>query len=859
MPEEGIGAANYSLVGAAEDEDEEHVESEAEPGYATVARHTGTASRSHSGVVVVEGGGRGGGQVERSRDDVGDDGYNHLSVEDRPRLATPRHEQPMTEQQDIGASSGPHYDDPRTGAGLPSTPHIRERDGHDENRSLSPISRQAGELGGAAHSYDSIDNPAMLPRNGIQPRAYERGEQSGQQLRVPPQQQQVETLYSKVIKPKNQEDKGHQGRSSRSRDVVATASGHLPPIAPHSSPPNRRRGGEREMSRDIPRGNVKKMSSPRDSSSPHQHQHRKSRSHASSSHNADSQHHVVNSSGIHHHSETGGGGRVRTKSSSKGRSRSYSMPIEAHDPNISTQSTHQQRRHRSESYSHTTQPPPPPTMEEYFYEEEDDIDLPIEYTDESYLGEESETFTCTESYFHDLYGELEQEGDIPGDYVDGSHVTPNRRHRRSRSATYPGHLEPHQTVSKKRASSPHAAYYSSGHNRSPPQKRRKRPASSGEVPFLRPPALQPVYPISQNQVYVFSEMQPDGSVQYYSATPVNSPPIISPPPRFNAPSPLQQSLPNSVPPTTTQLQVPPTITPRSPHPTQATVNTHPQQRSVSPSAMNMTPSPHKNVRVEQDGGTFGATAHARAGLSSPLVDQAKFSRKVPMGITESGYFSSAPVASSQQGLAAMGQVPPISVQQERASTSGGLPQMANPSSQEVQQNTHLSPSPNLHVHVQSDESYHCDDQQLTFESPRSGRRSKSPQMGPTAKLLESSLQAANVSSRSLSPTTKSPRDIKSSKSPRLNASLDSRTATQNLAGTTALYEQKERVLKARIKALEDSTVELCTENAGLKQLCETLKQDASKSDSIHVHSPLYFSFRELSISTCVNAYHIPSS
>ena len=50
----------------------------------------------------------------------------------------------------------------------------------------------------------------------------------------------------------------------------------------------------------------------------------------------------------------------------------------------------------------------------------------------------------------------------------------------------------------------------------------------------------------------------------------------------------------------------------------------------------------------------------------------------------------------------------------------------------------------------------------------------------------------------------------------------------------ALYEQKEKVLKARIKALEDSTVELCTENASLKQLCEALKQDASKSDSIYI-------------------------
>lgn len=523
------------------------------------------------------------------------------------------------------------------------------------------------------------------------------------------------------------------------------------------------------------------------------------------------------------------------------------MPIETHDPSFPTQSARQQRRQRSESYSHTAQQSPP--MEGYLYEEEedDDIDLPLEYTDQSYLGEESETFTCTESYFHDLYGDLEGDGEIPGDYVvrGGSHVTPNRHHRsgrrgevghrRSRSATFPGHLEPHNhhSVSKKRPSSPHTAYYSSGHNRSPPQKRRKRPASSGavsDIPFLHPPSLQPVYPIPQNQVYVFSELQPDGSMQYYSATPINSPPIVSPPPpppRFNAPSPLQQAVPNpnnSAPPTaTTQLQAPSITATLSPRSTQATPQ---QQQPFSLSAMNnMIPSPHKNVRVEDDGGTLGATKQA------PLhLDQAKFSHKVPMAMTESGYFSSA-----QQGLA-MGQsgtsgVPHVSGQQ------GGIPHnnniMTNVSPQEIQFSTHLSPNPNL----QNDESHvhhHHDGggQHLVLESPRSGRRSGSPhpQVSPTAKLLESSLQAANVSSCSVSPTAKSPRGTKSSKSSRLNVSLDSRTTTQGLAGMAALYEQKEKVLKARIKALEDSTVELCTENASLKQLCEALKQDASKSD-----------------------------
>ena len=873
VPEGEIGAASYSLVGAAEDDDQDHIESEAEPGYATVARHTGAASGSHSGVVIIGGGAEG--QLERSRDDsVGADGYNHLPVEDRPRLATPRHDpQAISGQRNV--DNGPHHD-PRVGAELPSSKsHVHEHDRQedfrgDEKRSLSPIARQAGELEAAIHSYDSIDNAAMLPRrNEIQPRADERHENNGGQLRLP-EQQQTETLYSKVIKPKQHEDKGHDGsRSSRSpRDVVATSvSGQLPPIAPHSSPPpNYRRGKEKEKSKSPGHGygdassstHRKKVSSPRDSSTPHQHQHQyRSRSHSGNSrHDADDSHHHhnINTSGSshHHHSRDDEGAHGRNKSSSKGRSRSYSMPIEAHDSNniVSTQSARhqqqQQHRQRSESYTYSTRPPPPTPA--YYYEEGDDIDLPLEYTDQSYLGEESETVTCTESYFHDLYGELEGEGEIPGDYVDGGHVTPNRHyrtgghrqrgseggHRRSRSATFPGHVEPHhQSVSKKRASSPHAAYYSSGHNRSPPLKRRKRPASSGEVPdipFLQPPSLQPVYPIPQNQVYVFSELQPDGSVQYYSATPVNSPPVISPPPRFSVPSPLPQApVPNNPAPPTVQLQVPPTIsniaTPHSPQPT-STPAPPQQQLSFSPSATNTTPSPHKNVHVVEE--EDGATAQGGGGASSTL-DQPRFTRRVPMGITESGYFSSA-LASSQQGLA-MGKasgVPPISIQQERG---GGVPHnviMTDVSPPQLGQNPNLR---NDKFHDHGDH-HHLQ----TVESPRSGRRSKSPQVSPTAKLLESSLQAANVSSHSVSsPSTKSPRGTKSRKSPRFNSSLDSNhtgAATQSLAGMAVLHEQKEKVLKARIKALEDSTVELCAENASLKQLCEALKQDASKSDSL---------------------------
>lgn len=238
--------------------------------------------------------------------------------------------------------------------------------------------------------------------------------------------------------------------------------------------------------------------------------------------------------------------------------------------------------------------------------------------------------------------------------------------------------------------------------------------------------------------------------------------------------------------------------------------------------MNTTPSPHKNVHVveEEDGATV------QGGGASSTLDQPRFTRRVPMGITESGYFSSA-LASSQQGLA-MGKasgVPPISIQQGTVSASGGVPHiiMTDVSPPQLSQNPNFR-NDNFHDHG---------DQHLQMvESPRSGRRSKSLQVSPTAKLLESSLHAANVSSRSISsPTAKSPRSIKSSKSRRLNSSLDSShtgAATQSLAGMAVLHEQKEKVLKARIKALEDSTVELCAENASLKQLCEALKQDASK-------------------------------
>ena len=796
-------------MGAAED-DEEYVESEAEPGYATVARRT-ASPHSHLG----------GG--ERGRE--GDGG---LSLADRPRLATPHHEVAI-EQLDVSGDS-PHRNptSKAAGAGLPSIPHAREQGSQEDfrgdgRRSPSPIARQTVHEG-ATNDNDVADNVAMLSRNEVEPKV-DNNEEKGlhvtaasgrdeRQLHVP-----QETMYSKVVKPRKQEDKVHHGRHSR--EGVAAVSGDLPPIAPQSSPPHRR--GEKDKSRS-PRdiSHRKKAVSPRDSSSPHQHRQHRSKSNSSGYRdNADSQHHVNSSRGSHHHSRANDGAHVKSRQHSK--SRSSSVPNEAYDPTTSTRSTYQ-RRHRSESYSHTAQPPP---MEEYYYEEEDDIDLPLEYTDQSYLGEESDTVTCTESYFHDLYGEVEEE--IPSDYVDGSHVTPNRHHRRqrqeemghrrSRSATFPGYQQPHHhhSANQKQTASPHAAYYSSGYGRSPPQKRRKRPASSGgmpleykdnDIPLLRSPSMQPVYPIPQNQVYVFSELQPDGSMQYYSATPVNSPPIISPPPHFSVPPPLQQA--------------PPTAAPPSPHPTHVTTNA-PQQQFLSPSTMNMTPSPLKNVHIAEDGG-----ATARTGANSPL-DQTKISRRVPVGITESGYFSSA-LASSQQGLATgqAGAVPPV--QQERTSTAGGVPPMTNALPQGVLPlNVHLSPNPNS----KKDESYYHGHQHLMVESPKSGRRSKSPNLrvSPTAKLLESSLQTANVSShQSVSPTAKSPRG-KSSKSPRLNTSLDSGTAAtqSSAAGMAVLYEQKERVLKARIKALEDSTVELCTENASLKQLCEALKQDASKS------------------------------
>ena len=660
------GGGNYSLVGPVDVGGED---SEGEPGYDTVA----AASRRRNN-----------------------------SMSDRP---APQHERNGSPQQN-----------PKTGVALPPLPQEDDQD-HGELRRDGKGSSSPGQPRATIQTDSNVTGISpLLSRNEFGLENGFKDEATTDRHSEQQSQHTTDAKYSRVVKPKKQEGDGRG-------EVVVSAD--LPPIAPQSSPPNKR---GKEKSRSPLDASHRQRMSPRESSS----QHRSGRR---------DRHHTT---GPDNHPWTDEA--VPKRRSTNTRPKAMTKESYSH----STRSTRQQRS-MSESYSHALPP------EEYYYEE--DIDLPVEYSDESYLPSGEESDTITDSYFND-------EGEVPNDYPDGSHTTPNRRqrHRRSRSATFPGHHHHHGPPPiTLRTLPPHS--HSPRHSSSP-CRQRKRPATSegiplghaDNIPFLqRPPSLQPVYPIPQNQAYVFSEVQPDGRVQYYSATPVHSPPVLSPPP----PPPL------------------------APHP--VAQSAIPQQ-PVSPALMMMTPSPQLVQNGREDG--------ARHGGPSPLLDRAKLSGAVATGTgmtaAESGYFSNA-LATSQQGT----------VQHMQRNSTGSV-----------------SPS-NLQKSSLKKES--APRERASADGGRG--RSKTPQVSPTTKLLESSLQRANTSYHSPSPTSKSPRGIKS---PRFN--LPSGRQSPDNIGTAALYEQRERVLKARIKALEDSAEDLCTENASLKQLCEVLKRDSSMSD-----------------------------
>ena len=803
--------ANYSLIGHEEGEGEE---SGAEPGYATVTE-----------------------------------------VKNRPRLETPRHTH--FEEDDSPREA---QQDPKAGVALPPLPleeyHGERRRKIDRAGTLSPEQATPRDVAKNSIECDDVAGELQLPSEDGHKDEQEfvhREERSvkpttGHSEQHQQRERQREDMYSKVVKPKKQRNVEERTENSEQHHIVAD----LPPRAPSSSSPMNRRGKDKSVS---PLHPSHQKTSPGDSPSPRQ-QIRPSRQIQYEHHHHS--HRILNDSD--HRPWTDGG----VEHGYKNRSDPNIASIETKRHSYSQPHNRKGTRQRSNTYDAYLRKQPRGEGE-YLYD--DDINLPLEYTDQSYLPSgEDETETITDSYFD--YGG--GGGEIPDDYPDGStHMTPSRRlrlehghHHRSRSAPFPS--QPDYRSHPVSYPSPH---FSRGHSHSPPRRRRKRPATSEEIPlqrqhhqqhsdnipFIRPPSLQPVYPIPQDQVYVFSQFEPDGRVQYFSATPVHSPPPPAGGPMLSPPPPT---------PASTTAVAPPTLAfPSNQNFSHIAVQSGIPQRSPSPSKNNvLSVSPHQ-VRNGEGGEASDDHDGPISSTPTPKSDQAavKFSRKVPTGVTESGYFSGALGSSQRQQGTTFHNIP----QQKQlggkkaAYTSGGGASSAGHSPHDQMQVTSKEksrpqPPPPYHQH----HNCHLHHHQIHHEYQQAGRRvtastseggrSKSPGgASPSRRLLENSLQRANASPHSefVSPTTSNlPHSRKSPTVgvPRAQrgsgggggtaaSAIVSHLSPDNSVMAAAFYEQKEKVMNARIRALEESAEELCTENARLQQMCEVLKHDASRS------------------------------
>ena len=120
---------------------------------------------------------------------------------------------------------------------------------------------------------------------------------------------------------------------------------------------------------------------------------------------------------------------------------------------------------------------------------------------------------CTEE---DYFPSVEPSDSLT-DMVDSPEIP--RRHQRS--VTFPTHHPPISTSTPTKKPTRERSNHYSDSTMLPPQ-----------IPFIQPRHLQPVQPAPYNsQAYLFSERQPDGSMQYYAATPVHSPkspPMVDP-------------------------------------------------------------------------------------------------------------------------------------------------------------------------------------------------------------------------------------------------------------------------------------------------------------------------------------------
>ena len=172
---------------------------------------------------------------------------------------------------------------------------------------------------------------------------------------------------------------------------------------------------------------------------------------------------------------------------------------EAHNGSTTSRDSERRRNDRSspKNTRHT------PETADYYHSEEERV---VEYSDEDYLPSCEDSISISENLF-------DEEGSF--DNREDMH-SPTSRFR-SRSATLPPHHLPTSGKSSKSQSAKKPRPLS-------------RPASSPlftspQIPAVHPPFMQSVTmpQESLNGTYILSETLPDGSVQYFTATPVYSP------------------------------------------------------------------------------------------------------------------------------------------------------------------------------------------------------------------------------------------------------------------------------------------------------------------------------------------------
>ena len=429
----------------------------------------------------------------------------------RPRLPSPSDMPPV----DTGKQSHAQA----TAGGGPSAPdRLREEEasvvpaGKERLLSTSELPSVTSGLSVHSNSSDSYQlNPLhVTDKTGDSPKhrctemvdngqggsfieqSQKSSQQKTKQMKHPLTEDEKESLYTKVVKPK---------KDNREK-VIRTSAANLPPRVPSLSPQNSERSSTNQAtptgqsqstqinSRAYQRGKVESQARGD----------RKGSQRPKSNHE-----HPYSTKRENKH-------KGAVKDIQYGEGSSHTQRHES--THLSKGDIYQQR----ESY-HSS-----PSEEESVFEEK------AEYTDEDYLPSCEESGMSIESD--------EDDGEAPNDVHIWHKSSP---HSHSRSMTCPLHRPP---INKHTRSFSQSSQYGRKSNNPNLERPPTRPASSpfvdtyANIPILQPTLMQPMD--SQGEVYVFSKQLPDGSLQYYCANPVHSLTHLTPPP-ITHPTPVMQT------------------------------------------------------------------------------------------------------------------------------------------------------------------------------------------------------------------------------------------------------------------------------------------------------------------------------